>query len=90
MVDVSEVPVTVAPPYNGAPSALAAWNVRIIFGSIMLAFCMGIIVLVLWKGDGNNSLHGSALQWSFALIGAILLGFGVGSMLEPLLNAIKK
>jgi hypothetical protein len=82
--------VTVSPPYNGAPSALAAWNVRLIFGSIMLAFCMVIIVLVLWKGDGNNSLHKDALSWSYALIGCILLGFGVGAVLEPLVTAFNK
>jgi hypothetical protein len=87
---VDDLPVSVAPPYNGAPSALAAWNVRLTFGSIMLAFCMGIIVMVLWKGDGNNSLHNSALSWSFALIAAILLGFGVGAVLEPLVSAFTK
>jgi hypothetical protein len=90
MVDVSEVPVTVAPPYNGAPSAIAAWNVRIIFGSVMLAFCMCIIAMVLWRGTSGNSLHESALSWSFALIAAILFGFGVGSVLEPLVSAFKK
>lgn len=77
-------------PFNGAPSQLAAWNVRIIFGSITLGFCWGIILIILWKGTPGNALHDSALSWCFALIGAVLLGFGVGGVLEPLLTAMKR
>lgn len=74
----------------GAPSALAGWNVRIIFGSIVLAFCMGLIAYVVLKGTPGNSLHDSAQSWAFLLIFAILGGFGVGTLAEPLLNALKK
>jgi hypothetical protein len=76
--------------YNGAPDALAAWNVRIIFGSITLGFCWFIILALLWRGTSGNSLHSDALSWSFALIAATLLGFGVGGVIEPLLKAFKK
>ena len=74
----------------GAPGTRAAWNARIVFGSIALAFCMGMVAFTTLAGETGNSLHSSAQSWSFALIGAILLGFGVGSMLEPVLLAMGK
>jgi hypothetical protein len=77
-------------PEFGAPGSRAAWNVRIVFGSITLALCWAIIGLVLWSGDGGNTLHASALSWCFALIAAVLLGFGVGAVLEPLVTAVMK
>jgi len=73
-----------------APSTLAAWNARIIFGAVALAFCMAIIAFTVIKGASGNTLHESAQSWSFALIGAILLGFGVGAVAEPLVKAFKK
>lgn len=71
---------------NGAPSVLAAWNARIIFGSIAMAFAMAIVILTTWKGDHTNTLHTSAQGWGFAIIGVIIVGFGVGAGLETYLN----
>jgi len=73
---------------TSAPSTLASWNVRIIFGSIVLAFCMYVILYVVLKGAPGNSLHDSALSWAFMLIAAILGGFGVGTFAAPLLSAL--
>lgn len=70
---------------NGAPSALASWNVRIIFGSIVLGFCMALIAYTMLLGKSDNSLHQSALSWSFALILAILFGFGVGANIDSVM-----
>lgn len=71
---------------NGAPSILAAWNARIIFGSVAMVFAVAIVILTTWKGDPANSLHTSAQGWGFAIIGVILVGFGVGAGLETYLN----
>lgn len=73
-----------------APSARSAWNVRIIFGSAALAFCLAVISFIVVKGTPGNSLHDSALSWSFMLVIAILAGFGVGTVAEPILALFKK
>lgn len=74
----------------GAPSTLAGWNVRIIFGSIVLGFCMSIIAYLVLKGSPTNSLHESALTGAFFLIAAILAGFGVGTVAERVLALLNK
>jgi len=51
-------------------------------------FCCTIIALLLRYGDHANSLHTSALAWSFALIGAILVTLGVSTAI-PALTAPK-
>lgn len=73
-----------------APSAAAGWNVRVIFGSVVLALCIALIAYLVAKGSPTNSLHESALSWGFILIAAILGGFGVGTLAAPLLSALKK
>lgn len=75
---------------TGAPSATAGWNVRVIFGSGIIAFCMAVIAFVVLKGTPGNSLHDSALAWSFALILAVMGGFGVGTLAAPLLSVLSK
>ena len=75
---------------EGAPSTLAGWNVRIIFGSIVLGFRMSIIGYLVLKGSPTNSLHDSALAWSFGVVIAILAGFGVGTVAERMLTALSK
>ena len=87
-MDTDKAIVTTTPaPEFGAPGSRAAWNVRLIFGTTTLILCWGVILTIVWKGTPGNSLHDSALTWSFALIAAVLLGFGVGSVIEPLLTA---
>lgn len=73
-----------------APSAVASWNVRVIFGSIVLAFCLATVSWVTVFGSPTNSLHQSAQSWSFGIIIAILAGFGVGTFAAPLVAALKK
>jgi hypothetical protein len=46
---------------------------------IVLAFNAMLITYLVAKGDGNNSLHTSALAWAFFFSGGILVGFGLGS-----------
>lgn len=54
-----------------------------------LVFNAGIIVSCVVWGDGHNSLHASALAWSYMLGAGILLGLGIGTLAPGLLEAFK-
>jgi hypothetical protein len=55
-----------------------------------LLFNAAIIILVLWKGEPNNSLHASAMAWGFATDGLILAGLGIGAVTPDIISAIGK
>ncbi len=51
---------------------------------LALTFNGSIIIYLLWRGKSDNSLHTSALAWSYATGVGILAGLGFGE-LAPLL-----
>lgn len=61
---------------------------RSVLAIAVILFCCTIIVVVLLRGDPANSLHGSALAWSYSLVGAILVTLGVAAAI-PALTAPK-
>jgi TRAP-type C4-dicarboxylate transport system permease small subunit len=55
-----------------------------------LVFHAGIILFCLRWGDPANSLHSSALAWSFAISVATLAGIGIGALTPSILEVFKK
>ncbi len=56
---------------------------------LTLLFCVGTIAGLLYFGNAQNGLHVTALSWSYTLIGAILTGLGIGTILPTVLTAWK-
>jgi ABC-type transport system involved in cytochrome c biogenesis permease subunit len=46
----------------------------------VLTFCAVTIEMVLWQGDPTNSLHTSALSWSYSLAAATVGGYIFGAV----------
>ncbi len=51
-------------------------------------FCWCLIGLLVWRGASDNSLHSSALAWSFSVQLVVLVGLGFQAAV-PLLAAKK-
>jgi len=56
----------------------ATW--KSIIAMLVLGFNGGLIVYLVMYGQSNNSLHTSALAWSFGSSIALLAGLGFGEM----------
>jgi hypothetical protein len=58
---------------------------KIIFAIVTLLFCASVIVWIILYGKGDNSLHASALSWSFSIAAGVLagIGFSVVAYLVP-------
>ena len=54
----------------------------VLYIAFSFAFAWGIIGLVTWKGNATDSLHQSSLSWSYALIFAVLLTYGISDVME--------
>lgn len=59
---------------------------RAVIAISVLLFCAGTIVSLLTYGNPHNSLHESALGWSYGLIGLILAGLGIAAALPSLVK----
>lgn len=53
---------------------------RIVFAAITLAFNAAVLWWLLLYGNEGNSLHASALSWTFMLSGCVLAGIGFGAV----------
>lgn len=56
----------------------------------MLIACCATVGWLLVYGKADNSLHSSALSWSFTLIGVIVIGFGIGAALPQILELVRR
>lgn len=66
---------------DGSPIPPASRSARTVMAFVAMAFCFAVIALLLWSGSDRNTLHTSALAWSFALVGAVILGtLGFGAL----------
>ncbi len=65
-----------------------SWKAVITLAALL--FNGGIIVFCLWKGVPSNSLHTSALAWSYLLGAGILVGLGVGTITPALTEVFKR
>lgn len=73
-------------PVNPAPSPAISMNStwRIVFGCIALVFFGTIIVYLIKDGNDKNSLHQSALSWSYLGVMGVLAAFGFGAVVDML------
>lgn len=53
---------------------------RIVVTSLL--FTWALIGLIVWQGDPNNSLHSSALAWSFVANMAVLFAYSFGIVIQ--------
>lgn len=65
-------------------------TLRAVLGIGTIAFCMATIVYLIWHGKADNSLHASALSWSYTIIIAMLIAFGLGNAIPALINLLPK
>lgn len=56
----------------------------------VLIFNATIIVMCLWKGAPDNSLHQSGMSWAFGVSALILTGYGIGSVTPALVELFTK
>lgn len=75
-----QAPVTRAP--SSAISMNSTW--RIVFGCIALLFFGIVIVYLIMYGNDKNSLHQSALSWSYLGVMGVLAAFGFGAVIDML------
>ena len=61
-----------------------------IIGITVLILCGVLVVWLMMFGKADNSLHSSALSWSFTLIGVIVIGFGIGAALPQILELVRR
>lgn len=71
-----------SPPVNRTGQA--------IIGICVLIACCATVGWLLVFGKADNSLHSSALSWSFTLIGVIVIGFGIGAALPQILELVRR
>jgi hypothetical protein len=76
MTDVA-TPTAEQPTTNNT-SLNATWKGVVTIASLL--FNAGIIGAIIWNGDGANSLHTSALAWSYMCGAGILVGLGIGAI----------
>lgn len=77
---------------TSAPSVTAVsfnntWKAVITISALL--FNAAVIVYCVLKGDGANSLHSSAMAWSFATDVLVLAGLGIGSFTPDLIALMK-
>ena len=53
----------------------------------VLLFAIGIIIFTILSGDPHNSLHQSALSWSYTLVIFTMLGLGIDSAAATFINS---
>jgi hypothetical protein len=69
----TELPVTPVGP-----------RTRVAAAAIGGTFAMGMVIYLVMKGSPTNSLHESALSWSYLMIMGILIGLGFGAIKDML------
>lgn len=77
--------MTDTPP---APTMNNSWRTAIAITALL--FNAAIILFCLLRGHPDNSLHASALAWSYMVGIAILGGLGIGAISPDLLAAFKR
>jgi hypothetical protein len=63
-------------------------GLKMMIAMVTLTFNGAVIGYLLWKGKPDNSLHSSALSWSYISGLTILAGLGFGAV-APLLANVK-
>jgi Co/Zn/Cd efflux system component len=57
---------------------------------LVLLFNIVCIVWLMAYGHAENSLHASALSWSYTLTALVLGGLGIGSLAPSIMEALVK
>jgi hypothetical protein len=65
---------------NGFPMPTRKTRKQFVIATII--FCWATIALLLWQGDPNNSLHVSALAWSYSVFAASLFAYVFGAVVD--------
>jgi hypothetical protein len=65
---------------NGLPLPTRKTRRNIVIST--LVFCGIVIMFVVGWGDGNNSLHTSALAWSYTLMAAVIFAYVFGAVVD--------
>jgi hypothetical protein len=63
---------------------------RAVITIALMIFSVGTIVWLLAKGVHDNSLHASALSWSYTMLVACMVGLGVDASITKLLPPPKQ
>ena len=63
-----------------------AWKTGIAIG-VMVLCALAIGYLIVWGVD-DNSLHASAMSWSFTLIAAVMAGLGVAGIAPQIVEKL--
>jgi len=71
---------------NGLPIPTRTTRKQLVIGTLI--FCASMIAYVVIKGEPTNSLHSSALAWSYTLMGATLFAYVFGAIMDNF-NVIK-
>lgn len=82
MTDTAPSTEALEPPANK--------TIRATLGVVTLLLAAALIAYLVSKGTPGNSLHDSALAWSFTLIALVLVGFGFGAALPALTNLLPR
>lgn len=81
-------PAPAPPPSPEAIYMNTTW--KVVFACLALLFFSSIIVYLIIYGREHNSLHESALAWSFLGDMGVLAALGIGSVLEIIPQIIAK
>lgn len=65
---------------NGIPLPSRRTRKHLVVATLL--FCWSIIAGVLVGGNGDNSLHASALSWAFSLSGAVVMMYVFGAVVD--------
>ena len=65
---------------NGIP--LPSTQVRKNITIAIMLFCMVMISVITFIGDDKNSLHVSAMSWSFTILAATFFAYCFGSVID--------
>lgn len=65
---------------NGMPLPSRATRKKLVVGTLL--FCGSLIVGVVTQGDPANTLHASALAWSFSISIAVIMGYVFGAVFD--------
>jgi hypothetical protein len=83
--------VTDIPPIIPAPVAAPIVNatIRAVVTLSVLTFAIGLIVFCVVSGDADNSLHQSAMSWSFMLVIFTMIALGIDSAAAAFITTMR-
>jgi hypothetical protein len=63
---------------------------KAVIAVLVLIFNLTTIVWLMAYGHAENSLHASALSWSYTTSALVLAGLGIGSLAPSVMEALVK